>query len=124
MLACALYFLFAPNMPEHTFSYTSSGYRFARLLRWLFMLLVLALGSACGSAPVQEMSEARQAIDAARAAGAEKHATEQYNKAQTLLKNAEQQLNDYHFSKARQSAAEARDEAVRARETAQQAGSQ
>ena len=124
MLACALYFLFAPNMPEHTFIYTSSSYRFARLLRWLFILLVLALGSACGSAPVQEMSEARQAIDAARAAGAEQHATEQYNKAQTLLKNAEQLLNDYHFSRARQSATEARDEAVRARETAQNTGSQ
>ena len=111
-------------MPEHTFYYASSGYRFARLLRWLFILLALALGSACGSAPVQEMSEARQAIDAARIAGAEQHAAEQYNKAQTLLKDAEQLLNDRHFRKARLSAADARDEAVRARETAQQAGSQ
>jgi hypothetical protein len=109
-------------MPEHTFIYASSSYRFVKLLRWLFVLLVLALGSACGSAPVQEMSEARQAIDAARAAGAEQHASEQYHKAQTLLKNAEQLLSEYHFSKARRSAAEARDEAVRARETAQQTG--
>ncbi len=111
-------------MPEHTFSFSGFNYRFAKLLRWSFIMLVLALGSACGSAPVQEMSEARQAIDAARAAGAEQHAAEQYHKAQNLLKNAEQLLNDHHFSKARQNAAEARDEAVRARETAQQAGSQ
>ncbi|GMQ88212.1 MAG: hypothetical protein BMS9Abin08_1443 [Gammaproteobacteria bacterium] len=111
-------------MPEHTFSFASSGYRFARPLRWILILLLLALGSACGSAPVQEMSEARQAIDAARAAGAEQYAAEQYNKAQALLKKAKQLLNDDHFSKARRSAAEARDEAVRARETAQQAGSQ
>ncbi len=110
-------------MSEHTISFSSFDCRYARLLRWSLIALVLALGSACGSAPVQEMSEARQAIDAARVAGAEQHAAEQYHKAQNLLKNAEQQLNDYHFSKARQSAAEARDEAVRARETAQQAGS-
>ncbi|GMQ88763.1 MAG: hypothetical protein BMS9Abin09_0199 [Gammaproteobacteria bacterium] len=111
-------------MPEHTFTYASSGRRFARLLRWLFIMLALVLGVACGSAPVQEMSEARQAIDAARVAGAEQHAAEQYSKAQTLLKDAEQLLNDRHFRKARLSAADARDEAVRARETAQQADSE
>jgi len=111
-------------MPEHTLTYASSGCRFARLLRWLFFMLVLVLSVACGSAPVQEMSEARQAIDAARVAGAEQHAAGQYNKAQTLLKDAEQLLNDRHFRKARLSAASARDEAVRARETAQQADSQ
>jgi len=88
------------------------------------MLVALTLGAACGSAPVQEMSEARQAIDAARIAGAEQHAGEQYHKAQDLLENAEQLLNNRHFSKARRSAAAARDEAVRARETAQQAGGQ
>jgi len=111
-------------MSEHTFYFASTGNHFARRLRWLFVLLVLALGSACGSAPVQEMSEARQAIDAARIAGAEQHAAEQYKKAQTLLKDAEQLLNDRHFRKAGLSAADARDEAVRARETAQRAGSQ
>lgn len=109
-------------MPEYTFSFPSSGFRFARTLRFLVVLLLM-LGAACGSAPVQEMSEARQAIDAARAAGAEQHAVEQYHKAQTLLKNAEQLLNDHHFSRARRSAAEARDEAVRAREVAQRAES-
>ena len=110
-------------MFEYTFSHAVSGYRFTRPLRWLFILSLLAL-SACGSAPVQEMSEARQAIDAARAAGAEQHAPRQYKKAQMLLKDAEQLLNDRHFRKAGLSAAEARDEAVRARETAQQADSQ
>jgi hypothetical protein len=110
-------------MPEYTFRYASSGCCLAGLLRSFFLMLVLALGSACGSAPVQEMSEARQAIDAARAAGAEQHAAEQYYKAQTLLKSAEQLLNERHFRKARLSAAEARDEAVRARKSAQQAES-
>ena len=78
------------------------------------------LGGACGSAPVQEMSEVRQAIEAARAAGADQLATEHYDKAQSLLKDAEEMLNDRHFRKARQSAQQAREEAILARETAQQ----
>ncbi len=83
-------------------------------------VLLSALTVACGTAPVQEMSEARQAIAAARAAGARDYATEQYNRAESLLKTAEHMLNNRHYRKARESANEARDEAIRARETAQQ----
>ncbi len=90
-------------------------------LRRAFVIGLLTLGAACGSAPVQEMSEARQAIEAARAAGAEQHAVERYERAQSLLKTAEDMLNERHFRKARESAAQARDEAILARETAQQA---
>lgn len=84
--------------------------------------VLLVLVAACGSAPVQEMSEARQAIDAARGAGAERSAPESYRKAEALLKSAEDMLNQHHFRKARESAAQARDEAIRAREAAQKAG--
>lgn len=83
------------------------------------VLLVLAAG--CGSAPVQEMSEARQALDAARVAGAEELAPDSYDRARSLLRSAEQMLNERHFRKARDNAAMARDEAIRAREAAQQA---
>jgi hypothetical protein len=83
--------------------------------------LLLALVVGCGSAPVQEMSEARQAIEAARVAGAEQHATASYEKARSLLKTAEDMLNQHHFRKARESAALARDEAIEAREQAQKA---
>ena len=83
--------------------------------------ILLAFVVACGSAPVQEMSEARQALEAARVAGAEQHAPESYQKAQALLKTAEDMLNERHFRKARDSAALARDEAIQAREAAQQA---
>jgi len=83
-------------------------------------MLLSALLAACGTAPVQEMSEARQAIAAARAAGARDYAVEEYNRAESLLKTAEHMLNNRHYGKARQSANEARDEAIRARETAQQ----
>ncbi len=85
------------------------------------MGLLALFGVACGSAPVQEMSEARQAIEAARAAGADQLATDQYEKAQSLLKDAEEMLNDRHFGKARHSAELARKEAILARETAQKA---
>jgi len=85
------------------------------------VLLALLLG--CGSAPVQEMSEARQAIEAARVAGAEQHAPESYQKAATLLKSAEELLNERHYRRARENATLARDEAIQARETAQKASS-
>lgn len=83
--------------------------------------LLLILVVACRTAPVQEMSEARQAIEAARVAGAEQHAPENYRKAKALLQTAEDLLNDRHFRKARENAALARDEAIQAREAAQQA---
>ena len=83
-------------------------------------VLCTFLINACGSAPVQEMSEARQAIEAARVAGAEQYAPEQYGKARSLLESAEDMLNNHRFSKARESAALARDEAIGAREVAQE----
>ncbi len=85
--------------------------------------MLFGLLAACGSAPVQEMSEARQAIEAARVAGAEQSAPENYQKAEALLKSAEEMLNQRHFRRARESAALARDEAIQAREAAQRADS-
>lgn len=91
-----------------------------QIIRWLTVAFFVALGVACGAAPVQEMSEARQAIEAARAAGAERYAVDQYEKARSLLETAQDLLNDRRFRDARRSAAQARDEAIQARETAQQ----
>jgi hypothetical protein len=90
------------------------------VMRFALALLV-AQQLACGSAPVQEMSEARQAIEAARVAGAEQHAPASYERARSLLKEAEHMLNQHHFSRARASAAQARDAAIVARETARKA---
>ncbi|MCO6414322.1 MAG: DUF4398 domain-containing protein [Thiogranum sp.] len=92
------------------------------MIRWLTVALFVVLGVACGAAPVQEMSEARQAIEAARAAGAERYAVDEYEKARSLLDTAQDLLNDRRFRDARRSAAQARDEAIQAREIAQQAG--
>jgi len=92
-----------------------------RFVVLLFAALVLVSLNACGSAPVQEMSEARQAIEAARVAGAEEFAPESYEKAQSHLKAAEEMLDNRHFKNARENAALARDEAISAREASQKA---
>jgi hypothetical protein len=82
-------------------------------------LVVLVLLAGCALAPVQEMSEARQAIEAARAAGAEQYARPQLDEAHSLLDTAQQMLNDRRFRDAKRSASQARDAAIRARETAE-----
>ncbi len=96
----------------------ASGTRFPALL---LLTVWLLFGLGCKTAPVQEMSEARQAIEAARAAGAEQYANQELGQAMTSLKAAEQMLNDRRFRDARRSAQQARDEAIRAREAAQEA---
>jgi hypothetical protein len=55
--------------------------------RWFVLLLALIV-SACAEPPNKEMDQAQGAIDAARAAGAERYATTEYAAAQTSLKNA------------------------------------
>jgi len=85
----------------------------------LGLLLVQLL--ACAIAPVQEMSEARQAIEAARVAGAEVYAPSSYRRARSLLTDAENMLKERHFRRARANAVQARDEAIQARETAREA---
>ncbi|HFD79940.1 MAG TPA: DUF4398 domain-containing protein [Gammaproteobacteria bacterium] len=97
----------------------SRTHRRSRL--WLAATVLVLTVTACGHAPVQEMSDARQALEAAQAAGAPEHASEQYREAQALLRSAESQLNQGRYREARQTAARARDEAIRAREIAQRA---
>jgi hypothetical protein len=87
------------------------------LLGIVFMLV------ACASAPVQEMSDARQAIQAAHAAGAERAARETLSSARSLLEQAERELESGRFREARRNALGARAQAVLAREQAEQASS-
>jgi hypothetical protein len=70
------------------------------------LLLFLA---ACGSGPpVQEMSDARQAIAVAREAGAEERAAEQLRDAEDLLDRAQQKLSDREYDEARDNALQAK----------------
>lgn len=87
-------------------------------LKISFLALALFL-TACAGMPVQEMSNARQAVDAARKAGAESSAPKELESAETLLQEAEKALEDGDYGKARASARAARDKAVSAQDKAQ-----
>ena len=88
------------------------------LIAALFATLVMA--TACETAPpVQEMSDARQAITVAREAGAETHAAEALLQAERFLDRAEQNLGDQHYAEARRDALEAKSRAHEARRIAE-----
>ena len=78
-------------------------------------LLILA---ACATAPVQEMSDARQAIRSAEASGAASHSLETLSAAQQLLEKAQGRLEAGEYNEARRYAQQARDRAISAREQA------
>ena len=71
--------------------------------------------SACETAPpVQEMSDARQAIAVAKAADVGEAAAEELASAETYLESAEKKLGERDFSRARNDAIEAKLRAIRA----------
>ena len=82
-------------------------------------LLILLLISGCAtSPPVQEMSNARQTIQAARDAGAQEHAPERLQVAEKLLDRAAVKLKDGDYPVARNLAIEAQQQAMQARQEA------
>lgn len=80
------------------------------------ILAAVLLLSACASAPVQEMSDARQAIAAARAVIS--HESQAMRDAERLLEEAELHLRDGHYARAREIAIQARWLAIQARQQA------
>jgi uncharacterized protein DUF4398 len=87
-------------------------------IRGILVVAALAL-AACAGAPVQEMSNARQAIRAARDAGADKTAPQKLNEAEVLLNRAEDSLERRAYREARRNAIAARDKAAEALGAAQ-----
>lgn len=85
---------------------------------WPALALLLTACAPLQSAPVQEMSDARQALAAAQAVGAERHASAVYRRAVELMRHAERSLSDGAYTSARRYAIDARLAAVRARESA------
>lgn len=81
-------------------------------------LAALAFLGACATAPVQEMSDARQAIQAAEEAGAAERAPEALRDAKRLLTSAERKLQREAYAGARYDAREARRRAAEALKTA------
>ena len=80
----------------------------------LFYFAVLMALFSCVSAPVQEMSDARQAIQAAKESNPEGSNQENLVKAESLLKEAEAALESGEYKKAKLTATEARNEAIKA----------
>lgn len=83
------------------------------------MLLVV---SACETAPpVQEMSDARQAIAVARESGAAELATVELVEAERYLQTAEQKLDAAEYAQARRAALQAKQRAVEAQRRTERA---
>jgi hypothetical protein len=80
--------------------------------------LLALLMSACGGLPVQEMSDARQALQAAAEVGAREKADTLYQEAGQLLDQAEDALNAGEYKKASTLAEEAKEKAILARKQA------
>jgi len=77
------------------------------------LVLALALLGACETAPpVQEMSDARQAIAVAKEAGAENRAAFHLKAAEDYLESAEKKLGERAFSQARRDAKQAKMKAL------------
>lgn len=85
---------------------------------WVILpgVLLLTLVGACAGVPVQEISDARQAVRAAEEVGADQRAPIHYERAETLLGRAERAMAAGDYDKARGEAKFAREEALKARE--------
>ena len=86
-----------------------------RFGRSIALVVLLSALSACGAGPpVQEMSDARQAIAAAKEAGAENHAAEELRAAEAYLDSAERNLSQHAYGSARRDATLAKEQARKA----------
>jgi hypothetical protein len=82
------------------------------LWRGLLVALMLLI-AACGSGPpVQEMSDARQAISVAKDAGAEESAAADFSAAEAFLASAEKNLDKRAYAEAREDAKQAKSKAL------------
>ena len=82
--------------------------------RRLFLsLAVLAAvtGAACGDPPDKEMQQAQGAIDAARAAGADQYAREEFTAAEVALKRSHEAVDQRDYRQALNTALDARERA-------------
>ncbi len=85
-------------------------------MKFLLLSLNLLLITACSNmVPVQEMSDARQAIQAANQVGANYHAQHQMLKAQEYLSQAEHHLYQGLYHDAKDQALAAKQQALKAR---------
>jgi hypothetical protein len=84
------------------------------LFRYVTLYLAAGLLAGCQTAPVQEMSDARQAISVARDAGAEDFAADDLKMAVDSLESAERFLSRREYENARRDALQAKENALTA----------
>jgi hypothetical protein len=94
------------------------------MFRLISVIVLLAALVACGGAPVQEMSDARQAIAAARVAGASERAPADLDAAQAAIARAEAHLQAQEYTRARIAALEAKHRAAAALANSERPGIQ
>ena len=86
---------------------------FYGLLARGLLIAIMLVASGCGAAPpVQEMSDARQAIAAAKEAGAEQSAAEDLRAAEAFLDSAQRKLSERAYGQARRDALQAKSKAL------------
>ena len=88
------------------------------------LLACLSIAACATAPPVQEMSDARQAISAAEEAEAQTYAPTTLSDARRYLAEAEQLLQDEAYGPARMNAVRARNRAVRALQLSQAAAAE
>ncbi len=93
-----------------------------RIRRSVLLGLLALLVAACASLPLQELSDARQALDSAREVGAERKAPEAMAEAERWMRAADEALEEGFYRRARVHAQRAKEAAIRAREAALQRG--
>lgn len=86
----------------------------AKCLSLLLVTIVIAPG--CTAIPTQEMSDARQAVQAAREVGASMYAPDNLTNAENFLTEAKKSLDAGYYNDARKHAVNAKTEAIEARD--------
>ncbi len=94
------------------------------MLRFIAVVVGIACLAGCASAPVQEMSDARQAIAAARGAGATDKTSPELYAADAAINRAEKHLEAQEYTRARLAAMEAKHHAGAALTNAQRSDAQ
>jgi len=84
------------------------------MLRFLAVFVGVVCLAGCAGAPVQEMSDARQAIAAAGAAGATSATSPDFSAAEAAISRAESHLQAQEYTRARLAAQEAKRHAAAA----------
>ena len=85
-----------------------------RVVRRLALITATILSVSCAEPPNKEMNQAQGAIDAARAAGADKFAAAEFTAAQDALKKSEQAAADGDYRQALSHALDSRERAQNA----------